>query len=97
MLFDAATKCGCLAQLDFLCRELVIMQFSRLNLPGRLFINVDPVSILHENYREGKTLDWVKKGGIDSSRVIIELTETQPVDAEGVGPLSQHGILRGPG
>jgi len=80
MLFDAATKCGCLAQLDFLCRELVIMQFSRLNLPGLLFINVDPVSILHENYREGKTLDWVKKGKIDSSRVIIELTETQPVD-----------------
>lgn len=80
MLFEAATKYGCLAQLDFLCRELVIMQFSRLNLPGCLFINVDPVSILHDNYREGKTLDWVKKGGVDCSQVIIELTETHPID-----------------
>ncbi len=80
MLFDAATECGCLAQLDFLCRELVIMQFSRLNLPGHLFINVDPISILHENYREGKTLDWIKQGGIASSRVVIELTETHPVE-----------------
>lgn len=25
-------------------------------------------------------MDWVKKDGIDSSRVVIELTETQPVD-----------------
>ena len=90
MLFNAATKCGCLAQLDFLCRELVIMQFSRLNLPGRLFINVDPVSILHENFREGKTMDWVELGGIDPSRVIIELTETHPVDDI---PLMQKALV----
>ncbi|GBE12425.1 hypothetical protein BMS3Bbin14_00338 [bacterium BMS3Bbin14] len=63
MLFDAATKCGCRAQLDFLCRGLVIMQFSRLNLPGCLFINVDPVSILHENYREGKALAHYRNMG----------------------------------
>ncbi len=80
MLFDAATKCGCRAQLDFLCRETVIRQFARLSLPGRLFINVDPISILHENFQEGKTLELVRKAGIDSSRIIIELTETHPID-----------------
>lgn len=80
MLFDAATQCGCRAQLDFLCRQVVIRQFARLHLPGRLFMNVDPVSLLHENFREGKTLELVRKAGIDSSRIIIELTETHPID-----------------
>ncbi|MBU1418755.1 MAG: GGDEF domain-containing protein [Proteobacteria bacterium] len=80
MLFDAATKCGYLAELDFLCREIVIKQFSRLNLPGRLFMNIDPVSILHENFRAGKTLELAEEAGIDCSRIIIELTETHPVD-----------------
>ncbi len=89
MLFDAATKFGCLAQLDFLCREMVVAQFSRLDLPGRLFINVDPVSILHENFREGKTMEWVEKSGIDANRVIIELTETHPVDDM---PLMQRAL-----
>ncbi len=80
MLFDAAARFGCLAQLDFLCRELVVAQFARLNLSGRLFVNVVPVSLLHENFREGKTMEWVEKCGIDASRVVIELTETHPVD-----------------
>ncbi len=80
MLFGAATRFGCLAQLDYLCRELVVVQFARLNLSGRLFVNVSPVSILHENFREGKTMEWVKKCGINTSRVVIELTETHPVD-----------------
>ncbi len=81
MLFDAATQCGYRAQLDFLCREVVIRQFRRLNLPGRLFINVDPVSLLHENFKEGKTLQLVREAGIDSSpmgcRVITEGVETE--------------------
>ena len=80
MLFEAATKFGRVAHLDFLCREKVLQQFSRLNLPGRLFINIDPISILHSDFREGQTLKLVEKAGIDCSRVIIEVTETQPVE-----------------
>lgn len=80
MLFDAATKHGYLAQLDFLCREIVIKQFSRLNLPGYLFVNIDPISILHENFREGKTLKLVKEAKMDCSRIIIEITETHPIE-----------------
>ena len=80
MLFDAATQCGLRAQLDLLCRKMVIKQFARLNLPGRLFINVDPVTFLHENFHAGTTLEHVEKMGLESSNVIIELTETHPID-----------------
>lgn len=64
MLFEAATKYGCLAQLDFLCRELVIMQFSRLNLPGCLFINVDPS--VSSTTTTGKERPWIgsKRAGL---------------------------------
>ena len=80
MLFDTATQCGLRAQLDLLCRKMVIKQFARLNLPGHLFINVDPVSFLHENFHAGRTLEHVEKMGLESSNVIIELTETHPID-----------------
>ncbi len=79
-LFEAATRAGCLAELDLLCRQLVIKRFAQLSLPGRLFINVDPFSLVHEHFREGQTLDFIEQAGLNPSQVIIELTETHPVE-----------------
>ena len=60
-LFEAATWAGRLAELDLLCRRVVINRFAQLNLPGRLFINVDPYSLMHEHFREGLTLEFVEQ------------------------------------
>lgn len=79
-LFEAATSAGRLAELDLLCRRVVIKRFAQLGLSGRLFINVDPYSLLHEHFREGQTLELIEQAGINPSQVIIELTETQPVE-----------------
>jgi diguanylate cyclase (GGDEF)-like protein len=79
-LFEAATRAGCLAELDLLCRQLVIKRFAQLSLPGRLFINVDPFSLVHEHFREGQTLEFIEQAGLNPSQVIIELTETHPVE-----------------
>ena len=79
-LFEVATKAGRLAELDLLCRQEVIRRFARLGLPGRLFINVDPFSMIHDNYREGQTLEFIEQAGLSPSQVIIELTETHPVE-----------------
>jgi len=79
-LFEVATRAGRLAELDLLCRETVIKRFAQLGLPGRLFINVDPYSLIHEHFREGQTLGFIKQAGLNPSQVIIELTETHPVE-----------------
>ena len=79
-LFEVATRVGRLADLDILCRQVVIKQFSQLGLPGRLFINVDPYSLIHEHFREGQTLEFIEQAGLNPSQVIIELTETHPVE-----------------
>lgn len=79
-LFEAATRLGCLAELDLMCRRAVIKRFAQLGLPGRLFINVDPFSLVHEHFREGLTLEYVEQAGLNPSQLIIELTETHPVE-----------------
>jgi diguanylate cyclase (GGDEF)-like protein len=79
-LFEAATRAGRLAELDLLCRRVVINRYAQLNLPGRLFINVDPYSLMHEHFREGLTLEFVEQARLNPSQLIIELTETHPVE-----------------
>lgn len=79
-LFEAATSAGRLTELDFLCRRVVIKRFAQLGLSGRLFINVDPYSLVHDHSRESQTLALIEQAGINPSQVIIELTETQPVE-----------------
>lgn len=79
-LFEAAARLNRLAELDILCRQQVIHRYAQLNLPGRLFINVDPVTMLHEQFREGQTLQIIEQAGIDPGNIIIELTETHPVE-----------------
>jgi diguanylate cyclase (GGDEF)-like protein len=79
-LFEAATRAGRLAELDLMCRQAVIKRFAQLSLPGRLFINVDPFSLVHEHFREGRTLEFIEQAGLQPSQLIIELTETHPVE-----------------
>jgi diguanylate cyclase (GGDEF)-like protein len=79
-LFEAATRAGRLAELDLLCRWAVINRFAQLGLPGRLFMNVDPYSLVHEHFREGQTLEFIEQAGLNPSQLIIELTETHPVE-----------------
>jgi len=79
-LFEAAARTGLLAELDLLCRQAVIKRFAQLGLPGRLFINVDPFSLVHEHFREGQTLELIEQAGLTPSQLIIELTETHPVE-----------------
>jgi EAL domain-containing protein (putative c-di-GMP-specific phosphodiesterase class I)/GGDEF domain-containing protein len=79
-LFEAAARAGRLAELDLMCRQAVIKRFAQLGLPGRLFINVDPFSLVHEHFREGRTLEFIEQAGLQPSQLIIELTETHPVE-----------------
>ncbi len=79
-LFDAASRHGRLAELDLLCREVAITQFSQLNFKAKLFINTIPEVLLQQDYQHGLTRDFIKKAGLPADQVVIELTEQFPID-----------------
>lgn len=78
-LFEVATQAGKLVELDILCRRLAIHRFAALDLPGFLFLNVMPLTIVERDFREGLTLGFINDAGIPAERVVIELTEHVPI------------------
>lgn len=78
-LFEVATQAGKLVELDILCRRLAIHRFAELDLPGLLFLNVMPLTIVERDFREGLTLGFIRDSGLPPERVVIELTEHVPI------------------
>ncbi|MBV7534569.1 GGDEF domain-containing protein [Duganella sp. sic0402] len=77
-LFKTARSNGLTVQVEHLCRKVVLERFAELQLPGKLFLNVSPESLLQRDARHGETLEVIHQIGIHPDRVIIELTENQP-------------------
>ncbi|SJN13493.1 diguanylate cyclase/phosphodiesterase (GGDEF & EAL domains) with PAS/PAC sensor(s) [Halomonas citrativorans] len=78
-LFDVAMQAGLLVELDLLCRRLAIHRFAELELPGLLFLNVMPLTIVKRDFKEGLTLGLIRESGLPPERVVIELTEHVPI------------------
>lgn len=76
-LFQTAERCNQLVELDIACRKVIIKSFIERNLPGKLFLNICPTSLMQPSFRPGATLTYLKEVGLDPHRVVIELTETQ--------------------
>lgn len=76
-LFRAAIENGFAVEVEYLSRQIVLESFTRLNLQGKLFLNVSPECLLQRHARNGETLSFMRKLGLDPDRVVIELTENQ--------------------
>lgn len=79
-LFSAASRFGLSLEVEMLCRQVVLEAFARLQLPGRLFLNVSPSVLTHPSFKNGQTLALMRRLGIGPDRVTIEITENQPTD-----------------
>ncbi|MEW6352711.1 MAG: GGDEF domain-containing protein [Pseudomonadota bacterium] len=77
-LFDAAQRSGQLAELELLCQQTILEGYKRLNLPGKLFLNVNPIYLTQDNCQYSQTLVHMRALGIDAGRVVMELTEHTP-------------------
>lgn len=77
-LFKSAAQHRLGAKLEYLCRRVVLESFAELGLEGQLFLNVSPECLIQNNARHGETLQYMKEIGLSPTRVIIELTESQP-------------------
>lgn len=79
-LFDIAIRSGKLLELDLLCREIGINTFQKKQLPGKLFLNATPESLLEPDHRSGLTLEILQQEGIHPEDVVIEMTEQYPTN-----------------
>jgi len=77
-LFSYATEYGLLSELEILCRDNAIRQFSSLKLQGMLFLNISPLVLLDKNHPRGETIKFVEKAGINCQQIVIELSEKYP-------------------
>lgn len=62
------------AEVEQLCRRVVLDQFVRQSLPGKLFLNVSPALLIDGESANGQ----LTGSGLSPDRVIIELTESPP-------------------
>ncbi len=77
-LFSFATEYGLLSELEILCRDNAIRQFSTLKLQGMLFLNISPLVLLDKNHPRGETIKFVEKAGLNCQQIVIELSEKYP-------------------
>ena len=79
-LLAAARHGGRLNDLEMLCRQNACRRYSQQHLPGKLFLNASPETLLDATHKPGRTLELLQSFGIPASEVVIELTEQTPTD-----------------
>ncbi|MCJ8170093.1 EAL domain-containing protein [Pseudomonas sp. A3.4] len=79
-LFSIARQQGCLSELEQAARQSAVQRFSEHQLPGKLFLNICPETLLEPQHRSGRTLQLLQKLNIAPSDVVIELTEQSPIE-----------------
>ncbi|MDX8409502.1 MAG: bifunctional diguanylate cyclase/phosphodiesterase [Mariprofundales bacterium] len=90
-MFEAAHRFNLLFELDCLCRRKAIARFQQLALKEKLFINIDPNSLLDPSHQQGTTLDILQRHQLPCNRVVIELTEHSRVeDVEALKKAAAH-------
>lgn len=75
MLFQAARELGRSLEVEYLSRKIVLKTFAQLDIPGKLFLNVSPDTLLMEGWRSGETLRCIAESGLKPDQIVIELTE----------------------
>lgn len=74
-LFEAAECYDLTTRLEYTCREVALDNYAKLNLPGKLFLNVSPNVLLEPDFKQGQTLQYLSRLGMGPNQVVIELTE----------------------
>lgn len=79
VLFDVAAAAGRLVELERLVLRRIVTRFAELGLPGLLFVNVTADTLMAARGRQQQIAGEFAELGMETSRVVVELTETRPV------------------
>lgn len=82
-LFGVAEEHNVLYELDNFARVSTIAEFAKQALddePLHLFLNISVNAVLNSAHQKGVTLEALKYFGLSPERVVIEITELQPIE-----------------
>lgn len=95
-LFEMANEQNLLVSLEFLCIEIACKSFMKKNLPGRLFLNISPISLTNSDVEKHIAEFLLDEIRISPEQVVIELSEQHPYDDyELIGEALKHLKLCG--
>lgn len=95
-LFATARAAGLGLDLEHACREATLHAFARMQLPGRLFLNVSPGALLDARMMNGHCRALLGELGLPANRIVIELTENEQItDLPGIHEVLLHYRGRG--
>ena len=77
-LFRVGAHYGKLLELDLACSNMAFATFARLKLPGHLFVNLTPGSLLAEVFSPAAILERLTQHGLDRQQLVFEITESSP-------------------
>lgn len=77
-LFTAARAYGMAAEVEYLCRRVVLESFANQGVNGKIFLNISPDILVQQGTRTGETLKYIQELGLKPEQVIIEITENMP-------------------
>lgn len=77
-LFKVARDCEMVAEVEYLCRRIVLESFSRMGGKNKIFLNISPDVLLQQDWKTGQTLKYIDEIGLQPQQVIIEITENAP-------------------
>ncbi len=83
-LFYTAEKSGCLLEMDVLARKAAIRNFANTRSVhhdnAKLFLNVSAQSLMSDSHQSGQTLNFLIENDMNLSQIVIEITESHPID-----------------
>ena len=79
ILFGLARETGLTTEFERVCRAVVLHEFARLKLPGRLFLNISVGCLADPEFANGHTQALLGELGLSARQIVIELTENQHV------------------
>jgi EAL domain-containing protein (putative c-di-GMP-specific phosphodiesterase class I)/GGDEF domain-containing protein len=79
VLLGLAQECGLTTEFERLCRETILREFARLDLPGRLFLNASVGCLADPRFLDGETARLLEELGLRPGQIVIEITENQEV------------------
>ena len=86
-MFQSAEEQGCIWMLEQVCRRAILHEVHEQKdaldqYRAKVFINVSPKVLHDEKFREGFTKEYTKRYGIDTERIVFEITERERVEGE---------------
>ena len=78
-LFSAAASSGHLVELDLMCLETIVAGAERLPAGAFLSVNISPATVEAPEFSTAALLSILGRYGFPPERLVLELTEQQPV------------------